>query len=86
MRHLFDELDATRRDVLRRADGDAEDVVVVLRRRYDAEIDDVWDAMTDPARSARWLGPVAGDLRVGGAFSSRATSAARSGSACPRRR
>lgn len=68
MRDLFDEWDATRRDVLRRADGDAEDVVVVLRRCYDAEIDDVWDAVTDPDRLARWLLPVAGDLRVGGTF------------------
>lgn len=39
-----------------------------LRRDYDATIEDVWDACTDPARLARWLGPVEGDFRQGGSF------------------
>ncbi|HEX6674256.1 MAG TPA: SRPBCC family protein [Actinomycetes bacterium] len=41
----------------------------VLRRRYDAPIEDVWDACTNPRRIDRWLLPVSGDLRAGGSFS-----------------
>jgi uncharacterized protein YndB with AHSA1/START domain len=41
---------------------------VVLRRSYPAPIDDVWDAITDPDRVARWFLPVTGDLRVGGTY------------------
>jgi uncharacterized protein YndB with AHSA1/START domain len=33
---------------------------------YDTEIDDLWRAVTDPDRVARWLGTVVGDLTVGG--------------------
>jgi uncharacterized protein YndB with AHSA1/START domain len=39
-----------------------------LRRAYDAPIEDVWLACTDPDRLSRWLAPVEGDLRVGGTF------------------
>lgn len=41
---------------------------VEVRRRYDAEVDDVWDALTSPERLQRWLRPVSGELRVGGKF------------------
>ena len=32
-------------------------------------IDDLWSALTDPRRLARWIGEVEGDLRLGGEFS-----------------
>jgi uncharacterized protein YndB with AHSA1/START domain len=35
---------------------------------YDTDIDDLWQACTDPERVARWIGSVSGDLRVGGAI------------------
>lgn len=41
----------------------------VFRRTYDASIEDVWDACTDPERLARWYVPVTGDLRLGGTIS-----------------
>ncbi|WP_433219810.1 SRPBCC family protein [Dactylosporangium sp. CS-047395] len=41
---------------------------LLLRRTYDATVDDVWDACTDPDRLARWLAPVEGDLRPGGKY------------------
>lgn len=44
--------------------GDAR--AAVFRRTYDADIDDVWDACTNPERLRRWYTPVTGDLRVGG--------------------
>jgi uncharacterized protein YndB with AHSA1/START domain len=41
---------------------------MTLRRHYDADVADVWQACTDPERLARWLTPVSGDLRPGGRF------------------
>src|SRR5690242_18295077 len=50
---------------LRSADGKG---VVRIEDRYDTDIDDLWSAITDPDRLARWHGQVEGDLRPGGAF------------------
>ena len=50
---------------LRSADGKG---VVRMQDRYDTDIDDLWSALTDPARLARWLGKIEGDLHVGGEF------------------
>jgi uncharacterized protein YndB with AHSA1/START domain len=40
----------------------------VGRRTYDAAIDDVWDALTNPERISRWFLPINGDYRVGGRY------------------
>ncbi len=50
---------------LRSVDGKG---VVRIEDRYDADIDDLWSALTDPGRLARWYGQVEGDLRPGGEF------------------
>jgi uncharacterized protein YndB with AHSA1/START domain len=42
--------------------------VVRIQDRYDTGIDDLWSALTDPRRLARWHGEVEGDLRPGGEF------------------
>ena len=42
--------------------------VVRMEDRFDTGIDDVWSALTDPSRLARWYGEVEGDLRLGGEF------------------
>lgn len=42
---------------------------------YDTDIDDLWSAATDPVRLSRWIATVEGDLRVGGTFHARFTSA-----------
>ena len=34
--------------------------------RFDTDIHDVWSAITDPERVARWIASVTGDFRVGG--------------------
>ena len=39
-----------------------------IEDRYDTDIDDLWSALTDPGRLARWYGQVDGDLRPGGEF------------------
>ncbi len=53
---------------LRSADGKG---VVRMEDRFDTDIDDVWSALTDPARLARWYGEVEGDLRLGGEYRAR---------------
>jgi uncharacterized protein YndB with AHSA1/START domain len=53
---------------LRSADGKG---VVRMEDRFGTDIDDVWSALTDPRRLARWLGEVEGDLRLGGEFRAR---------------
>jgi len=42
--------------------------VVRIEGRYPTAIDDLWSALTDPRRLARWYGQVEGDLRPGGEF------------------
>lgn len=42
--------------------------VVRIEHRYDAGIDDVWSALTDPVRLASWHAKVDGDLRPGGRY------------------
>lgn len=42
--------------------------IVRIEDRLDTDVGDVWSALTDPPRLARWLGEVEGDLRRGGEF------------------
>ena len=39
---------------------------VRFERDYATDVDDLWSALTEPDRLARWLDPVSGELRVGG--------------------
>lgn len=45
--------------------------IVRIEDRLDPAIDDVWSALTDPARLGQWYGEVEGDLRAGGEFRAR---------------
>ena len=42
--------------------------IVRMEDRFDTDIDNVWSALTDPSRLARWYGEVEGDLRLGGEY------------------
>jgi uncharacterized protein YndB with AHSA1/START domain len=53
---------------LRSADGKG---IVRMEDRFDTDIDDLWSALTDPRRLARWMGEVEGDLQLGGEFRAR---------------
>ena len=57
---------------LRSEDGKG---VVRMEDRYDTDIGDLWSALTDPGRLARWYGEVQGDLRLGGEFQAHITGA-----------
>jgi uncharacterized protein YndB with AHSA1/START domain len=67
---IADQLTAIHRNVEQQAatDGTGERISVLLQRRYDTPIQDVWDAVTQPDRIKRWLMPISGDLRAGGTF------------------
>ncbi|MEU0566930.1 SRPBCC family protein [Nonomuraea sp. NPDC005983] len=64
MKDIIDEIANARRKLSE--SGEAKSVSV--RRRYDAAIEDVWDACTNPERIGRWMLPVTGDFRVGGTY------------------
>jgi uncharacterized protein YndB with AHSA1/START domain len=68
MKDVLDELAAARRKMGTTTLPAGEAYTMELRRRYDAHVDDVWDAITSPERLSRWMKPVTGDLRLGGAF------------------
>ena len=42
--------------------------VVTALRTYESDIEDVWDAITNPERIPRWFLPVSGELRLGGRY------------------
>ena len=47
---------------------------VRMHDRFDTSIEDLWSAMTEPDRVARWIGDIHGDLRAGGSFTAKLTS------------
>jgi len=62
------ELEATQREVGKGTIPAGEGHVVRLRRTFDASIEDVWDAVTNPERITRWFLPISGDVRLGGHY------------------
>jgi uncharacterized protein YndB with AHSA1/START domain len=42
--------------------------VITISQTYKADVDDVWDACTNPERIPRWFLPVSGELRLGGKY------------------
>ena len=65
---IVTEINATRRAVEAGRGRADQDRTVRLRRRYDAPVEDVWDACTSPDRIGRWFLPVTGDFRPGGRY------------------
>lgn len=43
-------------------------LAVVAARTYDTTVEDLWDAIANPQRLARWFLPVEGDFKVGGRY------------------
>ncbi|TDD60954.1 SRPBCC family protein [Kribbella antibiotica] len=61
---ILEHLNAVQREVGRTG----ETVSLKMRRTYRATPAELWDALTDPARLARWFWPTTGDFQVGGSF------------------
>ena len=68
MKDIMDELTAVHREVGAGKVPAGEGRTVLLRRTYLAEVDDVWDALTNPERIPRWFLPISGDLALGGRY------------------
>lgn len=69
MSEIVDEINRLHREVgTRQVEAGEAARTVLLRRTYDAEIADVWDAVTSPERIARWFMPVSGEFKVGGRY------------------
>ena len=47
---------------------------VRMEDTYRTDLHDLWSALTDPSRLARWIADVEGDLRLGGQFQATFTS------------
>jgi uncharacterized protein YndB with AHSA1/START domain len=62
------ELEAVQREVGSGRIAAGEGRSIRLRRTYEAEIEDVWDALTNPERIGRWFLPISGDYRIGGRY------------------
>lgn len=62
------EIEAVQRQVGEGQDPAGASHAIRLRREYDAPIEDVWDAVTNPERISRWFLPISGEYRVGGRY------------------
>ncbi|GAA3067276.1 SRPBCC family protein [Streptosporangium carneum] len=62
------QISAVRRTVGARVLDAGEARVATISRTYDATVEDVWDACTNPERIPRWFLPVSGDLRLHGRY------------------
>jgi uncharacterized protein YndB with AHSA1/START domain len=62
------QINAVRRTVGTRVLEAGEARTVTISQTYAAEIEDVWDACTNPERIPRWFMGVSGELRLGGHY------------------
>jgi uncharacterized protein YndB with AHSA1/START domain len=65
---VAEQINAVSRRLGSRVFGPGEARVSTISQAYDADVDDVWDACTNPERLPRWFLPVTGDLTVGGRY------------------
>lgn len=63
-----EQINAVRRQLGTRVFGPGEARVSTISQSYDTEVEDLWDACTNPERLPRWFLPVTGDLKVGGRY------------------
>ena len=61
---ILEHINAVQREVSRTG----ETATVRMRRSYQAEPEELWDALTNPERMPRWFWPVTGDFKVGGSY------------------
>lgn len=65
---VAEQINAVSRHLGTRVFGPGEARVSIVTQTYDADVDDVWDACTNPERLPRWFLPVTGELTVGGHY------------------
>lgn len=62
------QINAVTRQVGTRVIQAGEARTTTISQTYKADVEDVWDACTNPERIPRWFLPVTGDLRQGGTY------------------
>lgn len=62
------QISEVRREVGSRVLEAGEARVITVSQTYRGDLDDVWDAVTNPERIPRWFLPISGDLQVGGRY------------------
>jgi hypothetical protein len=62
---VVEQINSVERRVGTRTFDAGEARTVVIARTYEAPLEDVWDACTNPERIPRWFLPVSGELRAG---------------------
>lgn len=65
---MIDSGNEVHRDIGTKTIAAGEAQTAIIRCRYDASIDEVWNAGTDPEHIKRWFLPLSGDLKEGGNF------------------
>lgn len=65
---VAEQINAVSRHVGSRVFGPGEARVATISQTYDTDVDDLWDACTNPERLPRWFLPVTGELTVGGRY------------------
>ncbi|MGH3587105.1 MAG: SRPBCC family protein [Pseudonocardia sp.] len=65
---ITQQITAVRRHVGHRALEAGEGRTVTISQSYPTDVDDLWDACTNPERLPRWFAPVSGELRLGGRY------------------
>lgn len=68
MMDVTSQINAVERRVGTRMLEAGEGRVVTVSQTYPADLEDVWDACTNPERIPRWFLPVSGDLHLGGRY------------------
>ena len=62
------QINAVRRQIGSRVLDAGEARVSTISQTYDATVEDVWDACTNPERIPRWFLPISGDLQLHGRY------------------
>lgn len=68
MINVSQQISAVRRQVGGRTLEAGEARTVIVSQTYQAPVEDVWDACTNPDRIPRWFLPISGELRPGGRY------------------
>ncbi|MFE0178503.1 SRPBCC family protein [Streptomyces sp. NPDC059002] len=68
MTDIVDQVNAMHREVRDTETPNGTGRSIIMRRTYDAAVDDVWEACTDAERLGRWFLPVSGELKLGGRY------------------
>ena len=65
---VIQQINSVQRQVGTRAIEAGQARTVTISQTYNAALDDLWDACTNPERIPRWFLPISGELRLGGRY------------------